>query len=59
MGIIIRYLDAASQEIHIPEKLTIENHPEWLNQRVAICGLDRDLIRLRIQEEIRWRPDGA
>ena len=58
-GIIIHYLNGASQEIHIPEELTIENRPEWLNQRVALCELDRELLRLQIRQESRYRPGTA
>ena len=56
VGIAIYHPKGAREEIHIPEELTIENRPAWLNQEVALSTLDRDLLRLRIQEESRYRP---
>lgn len=58
-GITIHYLRERCPEIHIPEELAIENRPEWLTQKVTLTALDRDLLRLRIQEENRYRPRGA
>lgn len=58
-GITIHYPRGASERIKIPEELTMENRPEWLTQKVTLSQLYRDLLRLRIQEESRYRPDGA
>lgn len=55
-GITIRYPKGAAERIEIPGELVTENRPEWGNPKVTLSELDRDALRLRIQDECRYHP---
>lgn len=55
-GIVVHYHAGASGPIEVPEVLTIQNRPEYEETTFALTDLDREALRGKIRDKLRYRP---
>jgi hypothetical protein len=55
-GCKIRRSKGTRGTIDVPQELKVENDPNWPNRKFTLSDLDRDALRLKIEDERRYRP---
>jgi hypothetical protein len=56
LGCEIRHPKGMSETIDVSHELRVENDPDWPNRKFTLSDLDRDALRLKIQDKCRFRP---
>ncbi len=55
-GIAVYYRNGEIERIEIPDELDVDRRQEWLTQKVTLREVDKEVVRMRIRDEYRYRP---